>query len=77
MAGKIIRWLVFILALLSLVAFIILKLTEIIDWSWGWISVPILLLIGNFLYRLFDGIGEMIEGGILLLLFYYIYGKRE
>ena len=76
MAGKVIRWVVFVLALLSLVAFIILRSAVVIDWSWGWISVPILLLISNFIHWLFDGIGEMIVGGILLLLVCYIYGRR-
>lgn len=76
MADKIVQWLVFVLALLSIVTFIILRSTGVIDWSWGWISVPILLLIGDFIYWLFYGIGEMIVGGILLLLVCYIYGKR-
>ena len=73
MADKIVQWLVFVLALLSIVTFIILRSTGVIDWSWGWISV---LLIGDFIYWLFYGIGEMIVGGILLLLVCYIYGKR-
>lgn len=70
MADKIVQWSVFVLALLSIVTFIILRSTGVIDWSWGWISVPILLLIGDFIYWLFYGIGEMIVDGILLLVCY-------
>ena len=76
MAGKIVRWLVFILALLSLVVFIILRSTGVIDWSWDWIFVPILLLIGDFIYWSFDNFGEIIVGGILLLLFCYLYKEK-
>jgi hypothetical protein len=76
MAGKVIRGSVFVLAVLSLVAFIILRLTEVIDWSWGWISVLILLLIGDFIYWLFDGIGETAMDVILLLLFCCLYKEK-
>ena len=76
MASKIVQWSVFVLVLLSLVVFIILRSTGIIDWSWYWISVPILLLVGNFIYWLFYGIGEMIVDVILLLLFCYLFKKK-
>ena len=33
----------YLLGSLMVIAFIVLKLTEVIDWSWWWILVPILL----------------------------------
>ena len=45
MAGKIIWWKIaeFILAILSIILFDVLRSTNVIDWSWGWIFLPVVI----------------------------------
>ena len=45
MAGKIIRWeiVVSILAILLIILFSVLRSVNVIDWSWGWILLPVVI----------------------------------
>ncbi len=66
------------------IIFVILKLTDSIDWSWWWITsplwgyyiaLPIIVLVFHILRRLFIVMRFLVSTGILKALFKFVFSK--